>query len=142
MKFLKCFVEQMRCGKVFYIFWQAQSFVFCCANNKVHIEGLTNFLSRKGQLTGNLACFNLTCRFTGLISFCKIIFEVHDSRDEISGPFHHNHSHFPASCLGLDFQHYHLQKMQLSHQFILNGQLQLLVNHYNRLQHCKNRFDA
>ena len=111
MKFLKCFVEQMRCGKVFYIFWQAQSFVFCCANNKVHIEGLTNFLSRKGQLTGNLACFNLTCRFTGLISFCKIIFEVHDSRDEISGPFHHNHSHFPASCLGLDFQDYHLQKM-------------------------------
>ena len=123
MKFLQYFVAQTRRGNVFYISWQAQSFVCCCANNKVHIEGLTNSLSRKAQLTGNLACSNLTCRFTGLISFCKIIFDVPDSRDEISGPFHHSHLHFPASCLGLDFQNYQLQKMYLSHHLILNGQL-------------------
>ena len=49
MKLLQYFVAQTRRGNVFYISWQAQSFVCCCANNKVHIEGLTNFLSRKAR---------------------------------------------------------------------------------------------
>lgn len=115
----------------------SQSFFRCFVDNVVHIKGLTNSFSKKGQLGGVLVCWSWSFKFSGLISFCQNFFDAHDIKDMISGLFYHSHLHFLSSCLGKSCQGYQLQKMLMSHR------LSLMVNwNTATMQHCNNRSDA
>ena len=71
--------SEMGDAYVFCISCMAESFVHFCADNRVDIEGLTSFLSRKVQLATVYS--NLSFKLSGLNSFCHNIFETHDMKD-------------------------------------------------------------
>ena len=107
----------------FVFFGSRKSFFRCFIDNVVHVKGLTNSFSKKGQLGGILACSSWSFKLSGLISFCRNIFEAHDIKDMISGSFYHRHLYFPSRCFGKYFQGYQITEDVDEPSLILDGQL-------------------